>query len=217
MARKGKGGGGGGGGEGGSRVYIASARAEKGSKAATIDLTVELRQTRESPAYTVPTRVLFQDKPLGVMQVRDPVTHTFSEIKLDESKTPVLRIEKAGFTGQGESLEVDLKPAKAPKAPAHKKRFEVVVGWPQADHSNPVHFVTRDEDFHGIKGTVRIDAGQRFWINGVEVQSNELYNHPTDDQGTDSVSIELEKTGLVTFIHVESGEHYERMLKGRTE
>ena len=217
MAGKGKnkGGGGGGGGAGGSRVFIASTKVEKSGK--KFNLTVELQQTHQNPTFPIPTRVFFQGKYLGVIPVERSATQAFQDIEPDESKPAEVRIEKAGFSGQGEGLVIHLKPEKAAQAPAPKKRFRISVGYPRPDDSNPVHFFTYDEQGRAAKGMIRIDAGQKLWVNRQEYANNVLYDHPTDDSGTNSVDIELEYTAPVTFIHLESGEILVRWLKGKSE
>lgn len=211
----------GGGGDGGSRVYIVSVEAEPGDDKHSKKLKVVLAQTRQDAKFAIPTRVLFQDKPLGVMQVMSSSTPQTFTVKPDESKPSILKIERAGYPGEkGDSFEVDLKTeSHGKKTPTHEakeqklEQFEVHVDRVQPDGTNPVHFTTRDEHGKPMEGHIKIIAGQKMVISDREFDAGVNPECRTGNDGTATYAIEVERTGLVTFKHMESNKSARELLR----
>ena len=225
-----KGGGNRGGGGPQARIYIANVKVQPTDpsdpkKNDQFDITVSLAHTRPGDSHIrFAARIYIQDKIVRSTTVGDTVKdEPIKGVKLDLDKEVIVRVEKAGFSGEGDTFEIDrsgLKKKSAASTSTRKgTRFEAKVGNIRPDKSNPVHLITRDADGNGIRGTVAIDCGQEFDVRDTHGATHILpgasYNHETDDTGSSTVFITVDTTAPATFTHIESGESRERWLQGK--
>ncbi len=186
-------------------------------------VTVQIGQCREPAQNSVAVKVYVNDTTIGnVLMVKETKDHTF-EVKLNSSVEAIFAVKRVGQDKVDDSLSpIDLTKVKRDgTASKAKNRFEVIVGPLTASNSNPVTFVTYDENFEEAKGTVTFSLGQKATVDGTAVDDeNRIYTVPTGDGltatqplGRSSMVIKLNSEDTtVLFTHLESGQELQESL-----
>lgn len=195
---------------------------KKGQKPGTYDLTIVLGAERR-PQEPMLVMLFVGDQQVGGLLTISEQIHaasTIEGIKLNESEPTVVRIEKAGSPNLSHSIVISSNEVKKstgrPTTPAQADkvidRFRVHVRF-RADGTNLVLFETYAEDGATPRaGTITIDPGQRFDLNGTVYEGGTIAV-PTGDDGRGSCHIRvLEASARATFTHEESRAVKDRLL-----
>jgi hypothetical protein len=208
------------GGGGASRVFVSlptTAGAElvkAGSKKGTVDITVSLQQTHANPQFGIPCKIFVQGKQVGFVNVQNQQNYSMSEVSIDPSKDVEVRIEKAGFSNEYDSLLIPtdklnsvLKGSAATNKATKPWRLKVEVAPLTSKKVNTVFLFVRDENGQPSSGTVIFAPGQRAKIDDSTWPVNTPKTVNIGPTGKDHINIQLlEDDATIEFLHAESGD-----------
>ena len=187
-----------------------------GSKPGVYNVALRWGINPPNSNQAVLTKIFIQDKEIDLVQALALVQErTFPNVKLDLTKKITVRIEKAGNPTEKDEIELSAdekklkKSAAAHQSKSDKKRIRVSLVDFQ-DGVNQVTVETFDATMKPEAGNVRIPArginilgGQNFPANIPKIETL---------SGSATVDIEVPKTGVYRFEHIESGEWDELLL-----